>query len=61
MVRGAGTAYTQSNEAIARVLRPADGRYGVVIDGNRGLITTFKNLSQNSLDRLATNYGWPTP
>ena len=58
VVRGGGTAYAQSNGAVARVLQQANGRYSVVVDGNRGLITTFQNLSQNSLDRLAKNYGW---
>jgi hypothetical protein len=58
VVRGGGTPYAQSDGAIARVLQQADGRFSVVVDGNRGLITTFQNLSQNSLDRLAKNYGW---
>lgn len=35
-----------------------DGRFKVVVDGELGLITTFQNLSQKSLDRLAKNYGW---
>ena len=55
---GSGTVYTQGNGAIARVLQQADGRFSVVVDGERGLITTFKNLSETSLDRLAKNYGW---
>ncbi len=58
LVRGGGTTYAQSNGAIARVLTQADGRFSVVIDGERGLITSFKNLSQNALERLAKKYGW---
>ena len=61
IVREAGTVYNQGNGAIARVLQQADGRFSVVVDGDRGLITTFQNLSQNSLDRLAKNYGWELP
>ncbi|MCP4305800.1 MAG: hypothetical protein GY788_13195 [bacterium] len=61
VVRSDGMVYQQANGALARVLKQPDGRYSVVVDGNRGLITTFKNLSQNSLDRLAKNYGWPQP
>ncbi len=61
VVRGGGTVYMQSNGAIARVLQQADGRYSVVVDGSRGLITTFQNLSRHSLDQLAKNYGWITP
>jgi hypothetical protein len=61
VVREAGTLYNQSNGAIARVLQQADGRFSVVVDGDRGLITSFQNLSQSSLDRLAKNYGWELP
>jgi RHS repeat-associated protein len=61
IVREAGTVYNQSNGAIARVLQQADGRFSVVVDGDRGLMTTFQNLSQSSLDRLAKNYGWELP
>jgi hypothetical protein len=61
VVRGSGATYTQSNGAIARILQQADGRFSVVVDGERGLITTFQNLSQNSLERLAKNYGWDLP
>lgn len=61
VVRQAGAVYNQSNGAIARVLQQADGRFSVVVDGDRGLITTFQNLSQSSLDRLAKNYGWKLP
>ena len=61
IVREGGTVYTQSNGAIARVLQQADGRFSVVVDGDRGLITTFQNLSQSSLDRLAKNYDWKLP
>jgi RHS repeat-associated protein len=33
-------------------------RYNVVVQGNRGVITNLKNLSQKSFNRLARNYGW---
>ena len=43
----------------ARVFaQEVNGRFNVVVQGERGVITTFKNLSQKSLDRLAKNYGW---
>lgn len=58
VVRGGGTVYTQSNGAVARVLEQANGRFSVVIDGERGVITTFQGLSQGALERLAKNYGW---
>ena len=49
---------TQADGAIVRILRNEAGRFNVVVEGDRGIITTFENLSQGSLDRLARNYGW---
>jgi hypothetical protein len=55
---GAQQVFSQSNGATAKVFQQADGRFSVVVDGDRGFMTSFKNLSQGSLDRLAKNYGW---
>ena len=57
-VRAGGQMLTQADGAIVRVLQRASGRFDVVIDGERGLITTFANITQKSLDRLARRYGW---
>lgn len=57
-VRGSGQLLTQADGASVRALQNSAGRYDVVVDGERGLITTFNNLSQKSFDRLANNYGW---
>lgn len=57
-VRGSGQLLTQADGATVRALQNSAGRYDVVVDGERGLITTFNNLSQKSFDRLANNYGW---
>ena len=54
----AGRAMTQADGAAVRVLEATPGRFNVVVEGERGIITTFKNLSQKSLDRLSKNYGW---
>jgi len=56
-VRAAGTTFKQANGAIVKVQEVA-GRYNVVVQGDRGVITTFKNLSDKSLSRLSKNYGW---
>jgi hypothetical protein len=56
-VRAAGRLLTQADGAIVRVLRVGD-RFNVVVEGQRGIITTFKNLSHKSLDGLARRYGW---
>ena len=58
LVRGYGQPLTQADGAAVRVLQNEAGRFDVVVDGSRGLITSFNNLSQKSLERLATRYGW---
>lgn len=58
LVRGYGQPLTQADGAAVRVLQNEAGRFDVVVDGSRALITSFSNLSQKSLERLATLYGW---
>jgi len=57
-VREGGRVLTQADGATVRILQNASGRFNVVVEGERGIITTFENLSQKSLDRLGRNYGW---
>lgn len=57
-VRHGGRVMTQADGATVRILQNEAGRFNVVIEGERGIITTFENLSQKSLDRLGGNYGW---
>ncbi len=52
-----GRTLTQADGAIVKV-QEIGGRYNITVTGERGLITTFKNLSQKSLEKLARNYGW---
>jgi hypothetical protein len=33
-------------------------KFNMVVKGDRGVVTTMKNLSQKALDKLARNYGW---
>lgn len=56
--RAAGQTLKQADGAIVKVQQIAGGRYNVVVQGKRGVITTFKNLSEKSLSRLSKNYGW---
>ena len=43
----------------ARVYIKAVGdRFNVIVEGERGVVTALKNISQKSLDRLSRNYGW---
>ena len=57
-VRQGGRVMTQADGATVRILQNEAGRFNVVVEGERGIITTFENLSQKSLDRLGKNYGW---
>jgi RHS repeat-associated protein len=58
VVRELGSVMTQADGATVRILQNESGRFNVVVEGQRGIITTFENLSQKSLDRLGKNYGW---
>jgi RHS repeat-associated protein len=57
-VRQGGRVMTQADGATVRILQNETGRFNVVVEGDRGIITTFENLSQKSLNRLGENYGW---
>jgi hypothetical protein len=57
-VRTTGQLMRQVDGATVRVLENGSGRFDVVVDGQKGLITTFQNLSENSLIRLSNRYGW---
>ena len=52
-----GKNLTQVDGAIVKVYE-IGGRFNVTVTGDRGLITTFKNLSHDSLNRLSKRYGW---
>ena len=52
-----GRTFTQADGAIVKV-HEVGGRYNVTVTGDKGLITTFKNLSPKSLEKLSRNYGW---
>jgi hypothetical protein len=53
-----GKALTQADGASVRYMQNAEGRFNIVVSGERGIITTFQNISQKSFDRLSKNYGW---
>jgi RHS repeat-associated protein len=57
LTRTFGRTLTQADGAVVKILT-SGGRSNVVVQGQRGIITTFKNLSQQSVNRLANNYGW---
>jgi len=58
-VRLLGQQLAQADGASVYILKNSTGQFEVAIYNKSGLIiTTFKNLTQKALDRLARNYGW---
>jgi hypothetical protein len=57
-VKQGGRVMTQADGATVRILQNEAGKFNVVVEGEKGIITTFENLSQKSVDRLGKNYGW---
>jgi RHS repeat-associated protein len=57
-VQKSGITMTQADGATVKVLQNAKGNFNVTISGQRGLITTFKNLDNKALDKLAKKYEW---
>jgi hypothetical protein len=60
--RAGGVLYeSASNGTVIHVVETAAGRYNVVVDGAKGLVTTLKNIPYKELVRSACNYGWFCP
>ena len=53
-----GRVMTQADGAKVYVKEVRPGRFNVVVEGSRGIITGMKNLDQRALSNLARNYGW---
>ena len=46
----------KKNGAIVSVFKNKNDTYNIVVDGEKGLVTTFKGISQQSFLRLSKNY-----
>lgn len=53
-----GKAFAQSDGATVYLHEISQGRYNAVVEGSRGIITTMRNWSQKSINKIAKNYGW---
>ncbi len=53
-----GDVYIQSDGATAYVKEVAPGRFNVIIEGAKGVVTALKNIPQSAVGRLAKKYGW---
>ena len=39
-------------------IKRINGKDNVIVEGNNGIITSLKNISGKSINRLSDNYGW---
>jgi RHS repeat-associated protein len=53
-----GDVLTQSDGATVYLKEISSGRFNVIIEGQRGVVTALKNIPQGAVSRLAQNYGW---
>jgi RHS repeat-associated protein len=53
-----GRIMTQADGAKVYVKEIRPGRFNVIVEGERGIITGMKNLDQRAIANLARNYGW---
>lgn len=56
-----GTQLLQRDGARVFLKEVAAGKFNVIVQGNRGVVTAMKNISWKSASRLAKNYGWYSP
>ncbi len=56
-----GTQMLQRDGAKVFLKEIAPGKYNVIVEGQRGVVTALKNISYKSVRRLAQNYGWYSP
>lgn len=56
-VQSNGRVMTQADGATVYI-QTIEGRHYIVVSGERGVITTFRGLSDRSLARLSNRFGW---
>ncbi len=56
-----GHTLKQADGATVYIQQVAPGKFNVFVEGDRGIITTFRHISGGALKRLAINYGWTAP
>ena len=53
-----GNVLQQADGAKVFIKEIGGGRFNVIVEGKHGVVTALKNISQKSLERLTTRYGW---
>ena len=48
----------QSDGAKVYIKEISSGKFNIIIEGDKGIITALKNISKKALDRLMKNYNW---
>ena len=48
----------QADGAKVYIKEVANGKFNIIVEGKKGIITALKNISQKSLNRLTKNYNW---
>jgi hypothetical protein len=56
-----GTELMQEDGATVYLKEITPGRYNVLVEGERGVITALKNVPWDKVAKLASNYGWYSP
>jgi RHS repeat-associated protein len=53
-----GETLTQADGATVYLKEVSSGRFNVIVEGQRGVVTALKNIPQGAVERLASGYGW---
>jgi hypothetical protein len=53
-----GQQFLQKDGAMVFLKEVTPGKFNVIVEGKRGVITALKNVSERGIRRLAANYGW---
>jgi hypothetical protein len=53
-----GNILKQADGAKVFIKELGGGKFNVIVEGEHGVVTAIKNISQKSLEKLATRYGW---
>jgi RHS repeat-associated protein len=56
-----GVQFLQRDGATVFLKEVTPGKFNVIVEGGRGVVTALKNVSEKSVARLSANYGWFSP
>lgn len=56
-----GVQLLQRDGATVFLKEVTPGKFNIIVEGGRGVVTAIKNVSEKSVARIASNYGWFSP